>query len=97
MSLSPHCSTFKNQANNDTGIQVFLTETLKQQNRSWKTKKGSRMNASIIPGEIVSDLLHHLDTQMSVGPDGIHARVLRELAEVLTKPLPIIYQQSCST
>ncbi|KAK4810815.1 hypothetical protein QYF61_008787 [Mycteria americana] len=28
---------------------------------------------------MVSDLLHHLDTQTSMGPDGIHPRVLREL------------------
>ncbi|KAJ7418690.1 rna-directed dna polymerase from mobile element jockey-like [Pitangus sulphuratus] len=29
-----------------------------------------------------------------MGPDGIHPRVMRELAEELTKPLSIIYQQS---
>ncbi|KAK4821801.1 hypothetical protein QYF61_003830 [Mycteria americana] len=43
---------------------------------------------------MVSDLLHHLDTHKSMGPDGIHPRVLRELVEMLTKPLSIIYQQS---
>ncbi|PKU43522.1 hypothetical protein llap_6178 [Limosa lapponica baueri] len=35
---------------------------------------------------MVSELLHHLDTQNSMGLDGIHPRVLKELAEVLTKP-----------
>ncbi|KAK4824253.1 LOW QUALITY PROTEIN: hypothetical protein QYF61_012519 [Mycteria americana] len=46
---------------------------------------------------MVSDLLHHLDTHKSMGLDGIHPRVLRELAEVLTKPLSILYQQSWLT
>ncbi|PKU27869.1 rna-directed dna polymerase from mobile element jockey-like [Limosa lapponica baueri] len=32
-----------------------------------------------------------------MGPNGIHPRVLRELAEVLTEPLSIIYQQSWQT
>ncbi|GAB0177975.1 mitochondrial enolase superfamily member 1 [Grus japonensis] len=43
---------------------------------------------------MVTDLLHHLDTHKFMGPDGIHPRVLRELVEMLTKPLSIIYQQS---
>ena len=43
---------------------------------------------------MVSDLLHHSDTHKSIGPDGIHPRVLRELVEVLTKLLSVIYHQS---
>ncbi|KAJ7410924.1 hypothetical protein BTVI_51705 [Pitangus sulphuratus] len=35
--------------------------------------------------------------QLSVEPDGIHPRVMRELAEELSKPLSIIYQQSWLT
>ncbi|KAK4806789.1 hypothetical protein QYF61_005585 [Mycteria americana] len=47
---------------------------------------------------MVSDLIHHfLDTHKSMGLDGIHPRVLRELAKVLTKPLSILYQQSWLT
>ncbi|KAK4806228.1 hypothetical protein QYF61_013372 [Mycteria americana] len=53
--------------------------------------------APIIQGEMVSDLLHHIDTHKSMGQDGIHPRVLRELEEALTKTLSIIYQQSWLT
>ncbi|KFP67443.1 hypothetical protein N322_10156, partial [Cariama cristata] len=58
---------------------------------------GEQNEAPIIQGEMVSDLLHHLDIHKSMGPDGIHPRVLRELAEVLTEPLSIVYQQSWLT
>ncbi|KAK4822093.1 hypothetical protein QYF61_009793 [Mycteria americana] len=60
-------------------------------------RDGDQNGAPIIQGEMVSDLLHHLDTHKSMGPDEIHPRVLKELAEVLTKPLSIIYQQSWLT
>ncbi|XP_027524045.1 E3 ubiquitin-protein ligase UHRF2-like [Corapipo altera] len=46
---------------------------------------------------MVSDLLRHLDSHKSMGLDGIHPRVLREMVKVLTKPLSIIYQQPCLT
>ena len=42
-------------------------------------------------------MLSHLDTHKSMELNGIHARVLRELVEVLTEPLSIIYQQSWLT
>ncbi|KFW84296.1 hypothetical protein N336_05568, partial [Phalacrocorax carbo] len=51
----------------------------------------------MIEGEMVSDLLHHLDTHKSMGLDRIHPGVLRELVEVLTEPLSILYQQSWLT
>lgn len=46
---------------------------------------------------MVSDLLCQLDTHRSMTPDGIHARVMRELLKELAKPLSITYQQSWLT
>ncbi|KAK4810280.1 LOW QUALITY PROTEIN: hypothetical protein QYF61_015310, partial [Mycteria americana] len=60
-------------------------------------RDGDQTGAPIIQGEMVSDLLHYLDIHKSMGPDEIHPRVLKELAEVLTKPLSIVYQQSWLT
>jgi len=51
----------------------------------------------IIQEEAVGDLLFNLDTHKSMGPDGIHPRVLRELLEELAKLLSIIDQQSWLT
>ncbi|KAK4816829.1 hypothetical protein QYF61_023893 [Mycteria americana] len=60
-------------------------------------RDGEQKEVCIIQGEVVSDLLHHLDTHKSMGLGGIHPKALRELAEVLTKPLSILYQQSWLT
>lgn len=58
----------------------------------------SGYSALIIQGEMISDLLHHLDTHRFTGPGGIHRRVLQDLIEVLAEPPSIItYQQLCLT
>ena len=59
---------------------------------SQKTETG-RMTPPAFQEEIVSELLHYIDIHKSMGPDGIHPRVLKELAGVLAKLLSIIYQQ----
>ncbi|NXM61588.1 RTXE polymerase, partial [Illadopsis cleaveri] len=51
----------------------------------------------IIQEEAVRELLKCLDIHKSMGPDGIHPRVMRELADELAKPLSTIYQQSWLT
>ncbi|RMC20396.1 hypothetical protein DUI87_01245 [Hirundo rustica rustica] len=50
-----------------------------------------------IQEEAVRDLHSHLDAHKSTGQDGIHPRVMRELAEELAKPLSIICHQSWLT
>ncbi|RMC12017.1 hypothetical protein DUI87_11150 [Hirundo rustica rustica] len=51
----------------------------------------------VIQEVAVRELLNCLDVHKSVGPDGIHPRLMRELADELVKPLSIIYQQSWLT
>ncbi|TRZ25661.1 hypothetical protein HGM15179_001472 [Zosterops borbonicus] len=48
----------------------------------------------VIQEEAVRELLMCLNVHKSMGPDRIHPRVMRELADELVKPLSIIYQQS---
>ncbi|KAK4832341.1 hypothetical protein QYF61_021870 [Mycteria americana] len=80
-------SVFNSRANCSLGTQPLELED----------RDGDQNEAPIIQGEMVSDLLQHLDTHKSMGPDEIHPRVLKELADVLTKPLSIMYQQSWLT
>lgn len=46
---------------------------------------------------MVINLLNQLDTQKSMGPDGMYTWVLRELAKVLSELVSIINQQFCLT
>lgn len=50
-----------------------------------------------IQEEMVPCLLHHLDLHKSMAQNGIHPRILRMLADVLTEPLSTTDQQSWLT
>ncbi|KAF4796408.1 hypothetical protein TURU_084373 [Turdus rufiventris] len=81
-------------------VEVFNSKTICPQctqHHKLEDRYGEQNEIPISHEKIVSDLLHHLDTYKSMELDGIHPRILTELAEVLTEPLSIIYQQSWST
>ncbi|CAM4715659.1 unnamed protein product, partial [Lepidochelys kempii] len=44
--------------------------------------------------EVVRDYLEKLDVHKSMGPDALHPKVLKELADVITEPLAIIFENS---
>ena len=58
---------------------------------------GEQTKPPTIQEETVRDLLLQLDCHKSMGPDEIHPRLLRELAEEIAEPLSIIYQRSLLT
>jgi len=60
-------------------------------------RDGEKNKPPIIQEEAINDLLCHLDTHKSMGSDGIHPRVLRELPQELAKPLSVICEQSWLT
>ncbi|KAJ7425692.1 hypothetical protein WISP_22461 [Willisornis vidua] len=76
--------------------EVFNSKTGCPQD-NWPLKlvhrDGDPNSPPVIQERTVGDLLSHLDLHKSMGPDGIHPRVMRKLAEELAKLLFIIHQQ----
>jgi len=71
-----YASVFNSQTDYSQGSQPPVLED----------RDGQQNKPPIIQEEAVNDLLLHLDAYKSMGLDGIHPRVLGELAEELAKP-----------
>jgi len=80
-------SVFSSQTGYSQGSQPPVLEDM----------EGEQNKPPIIHEEAVNDLLCHPDTYKSMGMDGIHMRVLRELTEELAKAHSVISQQSWPT
>ena len=60
-------------------------------------RDGEQNKPCMIHDELALELLRKLDAYKSTGPDGLHSRVLREVAGEVAKPLSIILRQSWLT
>ncbi|CAM5091337.1 unnamed protein product, partial [Natator depressus] len=72
---------------------VFTNKVSSQTTALGSTAWGGSDQPSV-EKEVVRDYLEKLDEHKSMGPDALHPRVLKELADAIAEPLAIIFENS---